>query len=165
MKQTICVALVGIGWAGTMHAKAYNRVYGVDVRRKTVCGLEESLPEFAGMYHFEQYTRDFGEILKDPEIDVIDITTPPFLHAEMIVQAMRAGKDVICEKPLTGYFGMADDDRPIGAVSRAKMLQEVKRTIDEIERVIKATGRRFFYAGKDGGTVLSSCFRVDEWKQ
>ena len=146
MNKPICVALVGIGWAGTMHAKAYNRVYGVDVRRKTVCGLEENLPEFAARYSFEQFTRDFGEVLADPEIDVIDITTPPFLHAEMIMEAMKAGKDVICEKPLTGYFGLPEDEKPIGAVSKAKMLREVKRTIDGIEAVMKATGRRFFYA-------------------
>ena len=144
--KSICVALIGIGWAGTMHAKAYNRVYGVDVRRKTVCGLEENLAEFAEKYHFETCTGDFEAVLRDPEIDVVDITTPPFLHADMIMRAMKAGKDVICEKPLTGYFGLPDDEKPIGAVSRAKMLREVRRTIDAIEAVMKATGRRFFYA-------------------
>ena len=73
--KTICVALVGIGWAGRMHARAYNHVYGIDVRRKTVCGLEENLSEFAQQFRFESCTRDFGEILRDPEVDLIDITT------------------------------------------------------------------------------------------
>ena len=144
--KTICVALVGIGWAGRMHARAYNHVYGIDVRRKTVCGLEENLSEFAQQFRFESCTRDFGEILRDPEVDLIDITTPPFLHADMIVKAMRAGKDVICEKPLTGYFGMPDDKKPVGNVSKEKMLREVRETIDELEAVMNGTGRRFFYA-------------------
>ena len=144
--KTICVALVGIGWAGRMHARAYNHVYGIDVRRKTVCGLEENLSEFAQQFRFESCTRDFGEILRDPEVDLIDITTPPFLHADMIVKAMRAGKDVICEKPLTGYFGMPDDKKPVGNVSKEKMLREVRKTIDELEAVMNVTGRRFFYA-------------------
>ena len=144
--KTICVALVGIGWAGRMHARAYNHVYGIDVRRKTVCGLEENLSEFAQQFRFESCTRDFGEILRDPEVDLIDITTPPFLHADMIVKAMRAGKDVICEKPLTGYFGMPDDKKPVGNVSKEKMLREVRKTIDELEAVMNGTGRRFFYA-------------------
>ena len=145
-KQSICAALVGIGWAGNMHARALNHVYGVNVRRKTVCGLEEHLPEFARKYQFESWTRDFEEVLQDPEIDVIDITTPPFLHKEMIIRAMRAGKDVICEKPLTGYFGMPDDEGPVGLVSKAKMLREVRKDIEEIEAVIKNTGSQFFYA-------------------
>ena len=140
------MALVGMGWAGTMHAKAYNHVYGVDIRRKVVCALEEDLPAFAKRYHFEKYTHDFAQVLSDPEIDVVDITTPPFLHESMIIQAMKAGKDVICEKPLTGYFGMPDDEKPIGSVSKEKMLKEVRRTIVRIEAVQQETGRQFFYA-------------------
>lgn len=144
--KTICVALVGMGWAGAMHAKAYSHVYGVDVRRKTVCALEESVPEFAARNAFEGYTRDYEAVLRDPEIDVVDITTPPYLHRDMIVRAMRAGKDVICEKPLTGYFGTPDDEKPIGSVSKEKMLREVRRAVSEIEAVQRETGKRFFYA-------------------
>lgn len=144
--KPICVALVGMGWAGAMHARAYSHVYGVNVRRKTVCALEENVPEFAASNDFEGWTHDFETVLTDSEIDVVDITTPPFLHKDMIVRAMRAGKDVICEKPLTGYFGLSDDQKPIGAVSKEKMLQEVRRVIDEIEAVQKETGRRFFYS-------------------
>ena len=143
--KPICVALVGMGWAGEMHARAYNHVYGVNVRRKTVCALEDSLPAFAEKHGFEGYTESFGEVLDDPEIDVVDIATPPFLHRDMIVRAMRVGKDVICEKPLTGYFGEPDDERPVGHVSKRKMLEAVRRTVDEIEAVMKETGRRFFY--------------------
>ena len=54
--------------------------------------------------------RSFAELIADRELDVIDICTPPNLHAEMIVAAMQAGKHVICEKPFAGYFGR-DGDR------------------------------------------------------
>ena len=144
--KTICVALVGAGWAGDMHARAYNHIYGVDVRRKTVCALEDGVPEFAARHRFEGYTHAFDDVLKDPEIDVVDITTPPNLHRDMIAAAMRAGKDVICEKPLTGYFGLPEDEEPIGRVSKEKMLREVRGAIDGIEAVMRETGRRFFYA-------------------
>ena len=145
-QKTVCVALVGMGWAGAMHAKAYSHVYGVNVRRKTVCALEENVPEFAAKHDFESWTHDFAEVLWDPEIDVVDISTPPFLHRDMIVRAMRAGKHVICEKPLTGYFGMADDEKPIGSVSKEKMLREVRLAVNEIEAVQRETGSRFFYS-------------------
>ena len=129
-----------------MHAKAFNHLYGMQVRRKTVCALEDTVPAFAEKYGFEGWTRDFDEVLRDPEIDVIDIATPPFAHADMIIRALRSGKDVICEKPLTGYFGLPDDSRPIGGVSKAKMLREVRSTIDTLETVLRQSGRRFFYA-------------------
>lgn len=144
-KKAVCVALVGIGWAGEMHAKAYNHVYGVDVRRKIVCGLEKSLPEFAGRYCFEEYTCSFDDVLADDEIDVVDLATPPFLHREMMIRAMRAGKDVICEKPLTGYFGEPEDAKPIGRVSKKKMLDSVREAVNDIEAVMRETGRRLFY--------------------
>ena len=61
--------------------------------------------EFARRFGIPQTFRDYRELLTDKTIDVVDICTPPALHAEMIVACMRAGKHVICEKPFTGYFG------------------------------------------------------------
>lgn len=43
---------------------------------------------------------DYGELLSDPEVDVVVINTPPGLHEEMVIQALKAGKHVLCEKPL-----------------------------------------------------------------
>lgn len=145
-KDKICVALVGAGWAGAMHAKAYNHIYGLKIDLKTVCALEPTIPEFAEKYNFRTYTKDFNDVISDAEIDVIDIVTPPNLHKSMIISAMEAGKDVICEKPLTGYFGLPGDIQPIGDVSKRKMLDEVRNTMDEIEQVMKKTGRKFFYS-------------------
>ena len=50
-----------------------------------------------------------SRLIADRELDVIDICTPPNLHAAMIVDAMQAGKHVICEKPFAGYFGRDGD--------------------------------------------------------
>ena len=51
-------------------------------------------------YGYEQTSCDYRELLADPEIDVIDIVLPPFLHTKIAMEAMEAGKHVICEKPL-----------------------------------------------------------------
>ena len=142
----ISVGLVGIGWAGTMHANAYNHIHGVAVDLKTVCALEPNVPEFAEQYQFRGYTREFQELLDDPEIDVIDITTPPNLHKSMVIQAMRAGKHVICEKPLTGYFGRPGDPERVGETDKAKMLMDVRGEMAEIAQAAKETGRKFCYA-------------------
>lgn len=142
----LCIALVGIGWAGTMHAKAYNHLYGREIVRKTVCALEPTVGEFAKKYHFQNHTNDFEEVLRDPEIDVVDLVTPPNLHKSMTISAMRAGKHVICEKPLLGYFGAPDDPAEVGSVSRKKMFDAVKADLEEMEAVIQETGKTFCFA-------------------
>ena len=47
-------------------------------------------------------TRSFDELLAMPEIDIVDICTPPSLHVPQSLAALAAGKQVICEKPLAG---------------------------------------------------------------
>jgi predicted dehydrogenase len=56
-------------------------------------------------------TVSFGELLAMPDLDIIDICTPPALHLEQSLAALTAGKQVICEKPLVG--SLADADRLI----------------------------------------------------
>ena len=68
------------------------------------------------LYGFEFASLDFNDLLNDPEIDVIDICTPPYVHEEMIKKALAAGKHVICEKindPLSGYFEKAEKKKTI----------------------------------------------------
>ena len=67
--------------------------------------------EFARRHQIPTAYRSFRDLIADADIDVIDICTPPNLHASMIVDAMQAGKHVICEKPFGGYFGREGDKR------------------------------------------------------
>ncbi|MFV0503342.1 MAG: Gfo/Idh/MocA family protein [Lachnospirales bacterium] len=72
-----------------------------------ICDLNEDLcKEQANAFALSQYTLDYEEMLKDENIDVIGIYTPDQLHAEHILMALKAGKDVICTKPV-----MVDLDR------------------------------------------------------
>jgi len=58
-------------------------------------------------------TKAFDEILRMDEVEIVDISTPPFLHLDQALAALAAGKKVICEKPFTG--SLADVDRVIAA--------------------------------------------------
>lgn len=149
MKQKeLCVAVIGTGYAGRLHSEAYRKVGGIQVRLKTVVDID--LPKasaFQARYGYEKVEADFETVLGDPEIDVIDICTPPFLHTGMIVKALEAGKHVICEKPLNGYFGNPGDPEPIGKnVSKRDMARHVQREMERIRSVLKRSEKKFCYA-------------------
>src|SRR6201990_2554882 len=94
----IRVGIAGCGFVAELHMYAYRRVYGVDVEVKAVAARGDHVVDFARRHGIANARRSFTELIADREIDVIDICTPPNLHAAMIVDAMRAGKHVICEK-------------------------------------------------------------------
>ncbi len=146
MKQ-VRVGLIGSGFIATLHMHAYRRVFGIDVQVRVVVSLGDGVTDFARRFGIPETRRDWRALLDDPEIDVVDICTPPALHAEMVVGCMRAGKHVICEKPFTGYFGRAEDRAPIGRqVPKAVMYQRVMAEMEETCAAIRASGRLFLYA-------------------
>src|SRR2546429_6696307 len=141
------VGLVGCGFVAELHMYAYRRVYGLDAQVTAVAARGDHVLDFAKKHRIRTSHRDFKSLLADREIDVVDICTPPALHAAMIVEAMQAGKHVICEKPFTGYFGRGDDKTPIGKhVPKSLMYERVMEEMDKTCTAIKASGRLFMYA-------------------
>ncbi|MCK1682402.1 Gfo/Idh/MocA family oxidoreductase [Bradyrhizobium sp. 147] len=143
----IRVGLVGCGFVSELHMYAFQRVYGVDVEVAAVAARGDHVIEFATRHHIPRVYRSFAEVIADRELDVIDICTPPNLHAEMIVAAMQAGKHVICEKPFAGYFGHNGDEQPIGKrVPKALMYERVLEEMDATRAAIERSGKLFMYA-------------------
>ncbi|MBB4397423.1 Gfo/Idh/MocA family protein [Bradyrhizobium sp. ERR14] len=143
----IRVGLVGCGFVSELHMYAFRRVYGVDVEVAAVAARGDHVVEFAGRHNIPRVYRSFADLIADREIEVVDICTPPNLHAEMIVAAMQAGKHVICEKPFAGYFGRDGDKQPIGKhVPKALMYERVLEEMDKTRAAIERTGKLFMYA-------------------
>ena len=140
--------MAGAGRATELHINALKRFTGIPIRFKTIVARrKEQLEPAKEKYGFEQISYNFGDLLKDPEIDVIDICTPPYVHAKMIEETMLAGKHVICEKPLTGYFGVEGDEYPIGKnVSKRIMYLQLLESIRRLRQVINKSGKKFMYA-------------------
>lgn len=110
MQKEIVLAVVGAGKGADLEMSALKKVYGVPFRCKTlVAHREEQMKPFAELYGFTNYTTEFQSVLDDPEIDLICVCTPPYTHKDMIIRSLKAGKHVICEKPLLGYFGEDGD--------------------------------------------------------
>ena len=144
----VTIGMAGAGRATELHVLALKRFSGVPVRLKTVVARrKEQLEEAQKRFGFEQISFDFDDLINDPEIDVVDICTPPYVHEEMIRKALLAGKHVICEKPLTGYFGEPGDEEPVGdKVSKALMYQKLLANINSLREVIQRSGKKFMYA-------------------
>jgi predicted dehydrogenase len=141
------VGLAGCGFVSELHMYAYKRVYGVDAAVKAVAARGDHVVDFAKRHQIPTTYRSFRELIVDPKIDVVDICTPPNLHASMIVEAMQAGKNVICEKPLAGYFGREGDQVPIGKhVPKALMYERLIEEMEEVRAAVKKTGKLFMYA-------------------
>lgn len=105
MKKTLNIAIIGMGFMGRAHSNAWsqlNKFFDTEyeICLKAVAGKnEERTRQFAKRWGYESYTTDWHTLLDREDIDVIDILTPTYLHKEMAVAAMKAGKHVICEKP------------------------------------------------------------------
>ncbi len=93
------VCLVGYGKIGPNHANAFDDIE--NARLYAVCDInEEKIKKCQEAHNVVGYT-DFDEMLKDENIHSVHICTPHYLHFEMIVKALRAGKTVVSEKPVT----------------------------------------------------------------
>ena len=143
----IKVGLIGSGFVAELHMYAFKRVYGVDAEVAAVVSRGDHVVDFAKRHGIAQTHRDYRALLADPKIGVVDICTPPALHAQMIIEAMRAGKHVICEKPFAGYFGRSGDPAPIGKhVRKALMYERLMAEMEQTRAAIKSSGMLFMYA-------------------
>src|SRR5688500_12331070 len=122
MKE-VRIGLIGTGGMGKAHATAFNNVplvFGNDPARpklEIVADVDaEAVKAWANNFGFARWTTDWREIVEDPNVDVVDITTPNHLHAEMAIAAAEAGKHVYCEKPLANTS--ADAARIVAAVEK-----------------------------------------------
>jgi predicted dehydrogenase len=111
------VAVVGLNIGRSHIVEGY--VPNADrFRVAAICDLDADRRASVGdEFGIARRTASFDELLADPEIQIIDVCTPPGLHRPMVEAALAAGKHVICEKPLTG--SLADVDAIIAAEAGA----------------------------------------------
>src|SRR5262245_51692037 len=123
-RNTLNIGLIGSGFMGQAHADAYRRaalLYRdlplVPVLHALADASQDLAQKAAERFGVERATSDWRAMVRDPEIDVVDITTPNSLHFEMAMEAIAAGKHVYCEKPLT--VTLADAEALSDAARRA----------------------------------------------
>ncbi|KKX30741.1 Gfo/Idh/MocA family oxidoreductase [Rhizobium sp. LC145] len=117
------VGLIGTGYMGKCHALAWNSVASVfgDVERPRLVALAEVDADLAARkaaeLGFATSTGNWRDVIADPAVDIVSVTTPNAFHAEMAIAALEAGKHVWCEKPMAPL--LADAERMQAAAKRS----------------------------------------------
>lgn len=113
--RKINIGLIGYQFMGKAHSNAYRQVgkFFTDLEAepvlKAICGRnEQAVAAAAAKFGFESYETDYKALLARDDIDLIDIVTPGNSHAQIAIDAARAGKMIICEKPLANTLEEAE---------------------------------------------------------
>lgn len=108
MPDKIRVGLIGCGNISRAHLNAY-RELGSHFEVRAVCDIVPAKAQArAAEFGVARIAADIDELCAMPDLDVIDITAPPYLHAPFATQAMEAGKDAFVEKPAGGSLAEID---------------------------------------------------------
>lgn len=146
--KKINIGMIGAGFAAHLHGDALRQVPGLEIDLISVAATHmQSAKAIADIYGYKKYTDNYRNILSDKDVDVVILGTPPSTHFEIVIEAIKAGKHVICEKPLTGYFGVDGDEKPIGTkIPKKKMYKKVMEDLEILRNTIMNSDKQFMYA-------------------
>src|SRR5947207_6049120 len=128
-KKQLNIGLVGYGFMGRTHSNAFlqaPRFFDVPYQPvlKAVCARSaDRVKAFAANWGYESIETDWRALVERKDIDLIDIASPNDTHAEIAIAAARAGKMVMCEKPLGR--SAAEAEAMVAAVEAAKVANSV----------------------------------------
>ena len=163
--KTINVGLIGYGFMGKAHSNAYlSAPKYFDLKAepvlKVVCGLEADVAEaFAGQWGWESSTSDWKEVVARDDIDLVDISTPNNVHKEIAVAAAKAGKHILCEKPLA--MNAAEGEVMVEAASAAKVVNMLNHNYRRVPAV--ALAKQMIEAGELGDIYHFRGVYLQDW--
>ncbi|CCQ34857.1 Dehydrogenase protein [Halorhabdus tiamatea SARL4B] len=99
--------IVGCGAIGEIHAEAVESADGATLVACTSRSLDGAR-EFADAYDLDGAYDDVGEMIEGSDLDAVSVCTPSGTHAEVVIEAAKAGAAVLCEKPLDVYADRMD---------------------------------------------------------
>jgi predicted dehydrogenase len=155
--RDIHIGLIGTGGMGKAHATAFRNVplvFGNEPGRpvlEIVADVDaKAVEKWAGEFGFARWTTNWQEIVEDSRVDIVDITTPNHLHAEMAIAAAQAGKHIYCEKPLATTS--ADAARIVAAVETSGVISIVG--FNYLKNPAQAFARQIIESGELGEITL-----------
>jgi predicted dehydrogenase len=141
------IGIIGTGLSGRLHLNNYSKLRGLKVDLVAVSSKDADLASVAKTYGIPEYDDDYRHLLDRNDIDVIDLCVPTDMHEEFCIETALAGKHIICEKPLTGYFGKDRQEEHVGfKVSKKFMLKETLQGCDRVAKAVIENHVKFMYA-------------------
>ncbi len=141
MKQTV-IAVIGCGRiANNAHFPALDAIESA--RIKYACDLIPEKAEAAKKNHpkIEQVITDYHVALADPEVDAVFVLTPNFAHYTITMDALRAGKHVMCEKPITVNYAlsleMAEEAAKQNKILNIGVCNRYHRSVEMLEQMCR----------------------------
>jgi predicted dehydrogenase len=134
--------MIGYRFMGKAHSNAwrqashfFNLAAGVEMH--TICGRDPgALEEARKTLGWNNASTDWKAVVNSPDIDIVDINTPNDSHAEIAIAAARAGKHILCEKPLA--MNVAQCQEMLDAVKKAKVVHMVCHNYRRIPAIAQA---------------------------
>ena len=128
-EKTLNVGLIGYKFMGKAHSNAFRQL-GMffappyQIKMKTLCGRDEKwVGEAAQQFGWAGIETDWRALVRQPDIDLVDIVTPSNLHSEMAIEAAKNGKHIFCEKPLATR--LSDARKILEAVETAGVKHQI----------------------------------------
>ncbi len=136
MTKTLKVGLIGCGRIGKVHAEALMQVDTAELVR--VCDVYIEAAQAVGNKYRVPYSDNHHDILMDAEVEAVLICSSTDTHAQFIIEAAEAGKQIFCEKPI--HLDLAEIDRALAAVEKAgvKLMIGFNRRFDANFRAVKS---------------------------
>jgi predicted dehydrogenase len=130
MKKQLRIGLIGTGFMGRTHSNGYNRVPNFFPELeytpvlKAVCSRDAvKVQAFADQWGYESIETDWRKLIARDDIDAVDICTPNDTHAEIAIAAAKAGKMILCEKPLSR--NLKEGEAMVKAIEKAGVASTV----------------------------------------
>ena len=146
--EKVRLGMIGSKGAAHLHLNGLSKMRGLKVEVVAVASQRmENASTFAQEFSIPDAYDDYRRVLERRDIDVVDLCIPTDLHESFSVDAAEAGKHIICEKPLTGYFGKERDEEQVGlVVPKESMLREALQGCDRVAQAVRRNRVKFMYA-------------------
>lgn len=148
------VAIAGAGFIGRIHANCYKHISNANVVA-VVDSIEGKSKKLAKQFDASFYS-NLNDLLKNEDIDCVDICAPTFLHAGMVKEVANAGKHVFCEKPIA--LSLEEADEMIKIVKRNKVKAMVGHVLRFWPEYVKS--KELIDSGELGDPLYAFCERL-----
>jgi predicted dehydrogenase len=163
--KSLNVGMIGYKFMGRTHSNAWRQVdkfFPVPVKPvlHTVCGRDpKAVKAAAKQLGWQKTATRWQDVVKDPEIDIIDINTANDTHAEIAIAAAKAGKAILCEKPLA--MTVREAEAMLAAVKKAGVVHMICHNYRRIPAIAQA--KKMIAAGDLGRIFHYRARYLQDW--